>query len=160
MSKSRPRKPGRIAASKLKHRVVKKKDPCAAIKAIHKIEIDDLRTAAGIVGQVLVHFGAGVAVAREASSPGSTAQIFATPSDIAIFTDLLLKSTVTNLATLNWETQPTTRNFVCSRAFDHGKLAYQTQLGPLTFAVILDTLRVIQEICPPGGAGGGKVCAF
>ena len=159
MAKPRPRKRP-IVKALVKHRPVKKHDPCAAVRASCKVEMDNLKTAAGIVAQVLVHFGAGVAVARETTSPGSTAQIFATPSDIAIFTDLLLKSVVTHLAALNWDTQPTTRNFVCARAFDHGKLAYQTQLGPLTFAVILDTLRVIQEICPPGGAGGGKVCAF
>ena len=158
MSKSRPRKPGQIAT--VPRRPIKKKDPCAAVKAAHKVEMDNLKTAAGIVAQVLVHFGAGVAIARGASGPGGTTQIFATPSDIAIFTDLLLKSVVTNLATLNWDTQPTTRDFVCDRAFDHGKLAYQAQLGPLTFAVILETLRVVQEVCPPGGAGGGKVCAF
>ena len=80
MSKSRPRKPGQTAESLVKHRPVKKKDPCAAVKAIHKVEMDNLKTAAGIVAQVLVHFGAGVAIARGAAGPGGTTQIFATRS--------------------------------------------------------------------------------
>ncbi len=71
MAKPRPRKRP-IAESLLKHRPVKKKDPCAAVKATHKVEMDNLKTAAGIVAQVLVHFGAGVSIARGTPSPGST----------------------------------------------------------------------------------------
>src|SRR6185295_12012242 len=75
----------------------------------------DVKKAAAIVAQVLVHFGQGY---------GSTgAQIFATPADLALFHRLLLKSTLKNLATLNWDTDQPGRDMVCSAAFQHGVLA-------------------------------------
>jgi hypothetical protein len=150
MSKSRPRIPAK--GNTIKRRPVQKIDPCAAVKA-------DLRKAAAIVGQVVAHFGAGAGSERQRTSPGATGQLFAAPSDLAAFHDLLLNSVLKHMATLNWDTDQPGRDFICNNAFAHGVLAYQTAAGPLTFMVILDTLRVIQQNCPPG-AGGGKACDF
>ncbi|MGD9903047.1 MAG: hypothetical protein AB7U83_06225 [Vicinamibacterales bacterium] len=159
MSKSRPRKYPPAQPLTLKRRPVRKQDPCAAVKAAAKVELANYKKAAAIVGQVMAHFGAGVVAEREKTSPGSTAQIFAAPSDQAAFHDLLVVSVLKHLATLNWDTDQPGRDFVCTNAHKHGVLAWQTTPAPLTFVVILDTLREIQKFCPPG-AGGGKVCDF
>jgi hypothetical protein len=160
MAKSRPRKKLPVdPALKLKRRPVRKNDPCAPVKAAAKTELANYRKAAAIVGQVIAHFGAGVVAEREKTSPGSTGQIFAAPSDEAAFHDLLVASVLKHMATLNWDTDQPGRDFVCTNAHKHGVLAYQTTPAPLTFVVILDTLREIQKFCPPG-AGGGKVCDF
>ncbi len=160
MAKSRPRKKLPVdPALMLKKRPVRKNDPCAPVKAAAKAELANYKKASAIVGQVLAHFGAGVVAEREKTSPGSTAQIFAAPSDLASFHGLLVQSVLKHMATLNWDTDQPGRDFVCTNAHKHGVLAYQTSPAPLTFTVILDTLREIQKFCPPG-AGGGKVCDF
>jgi hypothetical protein len=159
MAKPRPGTKPPVKSLPLKRRPVPKRDPCAAVKATCKVEKDNMKKAAAIVAQVVAHFGAGVAAEREKTSPGSTAQIFAAPADLFAFHDLLLASVLKHLATLNWETDQPGRDFVCTNAFKHGVLAYQTTPAALTFMVILDTLREIQKSCPPG-AGGGKVCDF
>lgn len=140
-----------------------KKDPCAPLRSHYHAEKSNLRKAAAIVAQVLVHFGAGFAIQRETAnaSAANDSQIFATPADLAAFHDLLLTSVVKHLSTLNWDTDGPGRDAVCLAAFKHGDLAGQTSpTAPLTFTVILTTLRTIQEeVCPPG-AGGGPVCDF
>ncbi len=157
MPKPNPRKRPALA---LKRRPVIKKDPCAHVRASCKAEKADIKKAAGIVAQVMAHFGAGVGAERERTNPGTSGQVFATPLDVALFHDLLLTSVLKHLATLNWDTDQPGRDFVCNNAFKHGVLAFSEAAGaPLAFAVILDTLREIQKTCPPG-AGGGKVCDF
>jgi hypothetical protein len=160
MAKSRARKKLPVdPALMLKKRPVRKNDPCAPVKAAAKAELANYKKAAAIVAQVVAHFGAGVVVEREQTSPGSTAQIFAAPTDLKAFHDLLVASVLKHMATINWDTDQPGRDFVCGKSFAHGKLAYAQAMGPLTFTVILDTLREIQTTCPVG-AGGGKICDF
>lgn len=139
-----------------------KKDPCAAIRLKCTADKTNLRKAAAIVGQVIAHFGAGYASERAKTQPtGAFPQIFEDPTAFATFYDLLLQSTLTNLADLNWDTDPPARDDVCEAAFKHGELVFQSRpSGPLPFSVILDTLRTIQEQLCPIGAGGGKICRF
>lgn len=141
-------------------RPVIKIDPCAAEKKKVKV-------AAAIVGQVLVHFGAGYGsqqLAEDTTKPLPDFQIFATPQDIASFTELLLTSVLKHTATLNWTTDGPGRDRVCSAAFNHGVLARKEVVAngdaALTFPVILSTLRTIQGLMCPLGAGGGSVCDF
>jgi len=123
-------------------------DPCKPDKDLYK-------KAAAIVGQVMVHFGAGYGA--------TTAQIFATPQDYASFSELLMTSTVKHITdgTLQWDTNQPMRDQVCQAGYVHGGLAKTAAAGsPLTFQVILTTLRQVQRtMCPPG-AGGGPVCDF
>jgi hypothetical protein len=113
------------------------------------IQMSKLRSAAAIVGQVLVHFGAGT---------GMGAQIFASPHVMKRFTSLLLTSTMANYDVLNWDTDAATRDTVCQTAQKHGRLAKQWSGGRrLTWDVIYETLQIVKQDCP-GGAGGGLVC--
>lgn len=113
-------------------------------------QIARMKQAMAIVGQVLVHFGAGTRM---------NAQIFADPKDIRRFVNLLLHSTMANLDILNWDIDPPTRDTICFTAHKHGRLARQmTRGGQLTWRVIYDTLQIVKRDCP-GGAGGGLVCA-
>jgi len=68
-------------------------------------QIARMRTAAAIVGQVLVHFGAGT---------GMPAQIFASPHVMRRFTNMLLTSTLAHLDILNWDTDASTRDIAAS----------------------------------------------
>src|SRR5262249_29264498 len=95
MSKSKFRESQRVP-TKLMIEKVKFTDPCWKVKA-------DMMLAAGIVGQILVHFGAGWGSEREKTSPGNT-QIFDSPITIATFTSLMMTSVLKNMAALHWDT--------------------------------------------------------
>jgi hypothetical protein len=129
-------------------------DPCA----IPKLKIT---LAAGIAGQILVHFGAGFGAQRQIMSPGKNAQIFDSPSTPSAFTSLLISSIIKNEATLKWDTNVANRDAVCRTAFAHGKLACQrTAGGPLDWGSLYSTLQEIKAAMCPGGAGGGAACDF
>jgi hypothetical protein len=129
-------------------------DPCANQKL-------ELRKAAGIAGQILVHFGAGFGAQREIDFPGTNAQIFDSPATAATFTNLLMTSIHNNLAKLHWATDPVTRNAVCTTAFRHGQLACQRSGGgALDWDTLYATLQEIKTTFCPGGAGGGVACDF
>ena len=114
-------------------------------------QIARMRTAAAIVGQVLVHFGAGT---------GMPAQIFASPHVMRRFTNMLLTSTLAHLDILNWDTDASTRDTVCQTAHKHGRLAKAAARGGrLTWNIIYATFLIVKQDCPPDGAGGGLVCA-
>jgi len=113
-----------------------------------------LKMAMAIVGQVLVHFGAGY---------GAKAQIFKTPKDSQRFTNHLLSCTLANLDLIDWDINPGLRDRVCDVAYKHGKLAKRRAgTNKLTWAVIHQTLNEIQNTeCPSStGGGGGLVCSF
>lgn len=125
--------------------------------------------AGGIVGHVLVHFGAGYGAQRQtenATAPPANLQIFGRTSDSLHFHAALMESTLRNLAKIDWETNQGQRDAICAAAFAHGVLARQTVVADgtptLSLVQILTTLKTIQGIhCPgPGGAGGGPVCDF
>lgn len=138
-----------------------KKNPCTGVRLKCSKDKADLRKAAAIVAHVLAHFGAGYGAERQKSGATGQLQIFAAPAALATFHDLLLTSVLKNLATINWEADQPARDAVCNAAFHHGVLAFQTTpAAPLTFQVILDTLRTIQETLCPAGAGGGPICDF
>ena len=129
-------------------------DPCA----VPKLEIF---RAAGIAGQVLVHFGAGYGAQRQIDSPGLNAQIFDHPTTAATFTSLLISSIMRNFSQVHWDTDVAKRDAICRTAFVHGKLACQRSLGaPLNWDVLYTTLQEIKATICPGGAGGGIVCDF
>ena len=129
-------------------------DPCA----IPKLKIT---LAAGIAGQILVHFGAGFGAQRQIMSPGTNAQIFDSPSTPSAFTSLLISSIIKNQATLKWDTDVANRNAVCRTAFAHGKLACQrTSGGPVDWAMLHATLQEIKAAMCLGGSGGGAACDF
>ena len=129
-------------------------DPCAIQKA-------ELRKAAGIAGQILVHFGAGYGAQRQIDSPGANTQIFDSPNTAATFTNLLITSIHNNFAALHWATDAAKRNAVCMTAFKHGKLACQRMGGaPLDWDTLYATLQEIKAAFCPGGSGGGIACDF
>jgi hypothetical protein len=129
-------------------------DPCARAKG-------ELRIAAGIAGQILVHFGAGFGAQRQIMSPGTNAQIFDNPITAATFTDLLITSIVNHFTALKWDTDVANRNAVCRTAFAHGKLACQrTSAGPINWSVLYATLQEIKASMCPSGSGGGIACDF
>ena len=112
-------------------------------------QIARMRTAAAIVGQVLVHFGAGT---------GMPAQIFASPHVMRRFTNMLLTSTLAHLDILNWDTDAATRDTICQTAHKHGRLAKAAARGGrLTWNIIYATFLIVKRDCP-GGPGGGLVC--
>jgi hypothetical protein len=124
-----------------------------------------IEKAAAIVAQVLVHFGAGYGAQRQTENPGGAPPnqaIFATPADSAKFHHKLLKSTFDSLDILPFSTNQGLRDQICSVAFQHGMLARQRVVTDGTPALviqqILDTLETVKALCPPGGAGGGRVC--
>ena len=129
-------------------------DPCTVAK-------QKIIGAAGIAGQILVHFGAGFGAQRQIMKPGTNAQIFDSPSTPAAFTSLLIGSIMKNQATLKWDTDVVTRDAVCRTAFAHGKLACErTSGGTLDWSVLYATLQEIKAAMCPGGAGGGIACDF
>lgn len=129
-------------------------DPCAAAKT-------ELRRAAGIAGQILVHFGAGFGAQREIDFPGTNAQIFDSPITAATFTSLLMSSIINNFTALHWDTDTGKRNGICTTAFRHGKLACTRSAGaPLDWDTLYATLQEIKVAFCPGGAGGGIACDF
>src|SRR5262245_24676226 len=92
----------------------------------------DLYTAAAIVGQVMIHFGAGYGA--------TNSQIFASPDDYFSFSDSLMKSTLKNIQNgkLQWDTNQGLRDVTCKAAYQHGALAKAAANGaPLTIQVIL-----------------------
>ena len=149
MAKKQPRVPANTSA---KSGFVP--DPCA----IPKLKIT---LAAGIAGQILVHFGAGFGAQRQIMSPGTNAQMFDSPSTPAAFTSLLISSIIKNQATLKWDTDVANRNAVCRTAFAHGKLACERTSGAaVDWGILYATLQEIKEAMCPGGAGGGAACDF
>lgn len=121
-----------------------------AAKTKPKPTVNDAKKAAAVVSQVLVHFGAGCGV--------PSGQIFATPKDIATFSNLLIKSTIKNYKKIRWEKDAAMRDAVCSIALLHGQLARTAAgPGPLTWKIIEGTLPEAKKKCG-GGAGGGLVC--
>jgi hypothetical protein len=156
------KRPTRLLNVPARHKGPIRKDPCAAVRIQCQADKAEIKKAAAIVAQVLSHFGAGYGAEwQKSGGGGSFPQMFDAPVTLAMFHDLLLTSTISNLPTLNWDTDQPGRDSVCSAAFAHGALAYQTSpAAPLTFPVILATLRIIQDQMCPVGAGGGKVCNF
>ena len=148
MSKRIPRRPVPKIPIRKKKPLTVRTDPCFKEK-------QKITKAAAIVGQVLVHFGAGYGLPPNP-------QIFATPADLAVFFDLLMASVLKNVPSkLDWEIDQPGRDAVCQAAFKHGALARATAgAAPLMFSVILATLREIQASMCPSGAGGGPVCEF
>ena len=132
-------------------------DPCGKEKKA-------VRAAAGIAGQILVHFGAGFGAEREKvkPAPGGNTQIFDSPVTAAVFTDLLISSVIKHLGDLHWDTDSIKRDGICQTAFLHGQLAYQQSAGaPLDWATLYSTLQEIKAMyCPSGSAGGGIACDF
>ena len=129
-------------------------DPCAGAKF-------DLRRAAGIAGQILMHFGAGFGAQREIDFPGTNAQIFDSPTTAATFTNLLMTSIINNFTALHWATDTVKRNAICTTAFRHGQLACTRSAGvPLDWDTLYTTLQEIKAAFCPGGSGGGIACDF
>lgn len=148
------KKKSQSAPAKIPAKALFVPDPCA----IPKLQIT---LAAGIAGQILVHFGAGFGAQRQIMSPGKNAQIFDSPSTPSAFTSLLISSIIKNQATLKWDTNVANRDAVCRTAFAHGKLACQrTAGGPLDWGSLYSTLQEIKAAMCPGGAGGGAACDF
>jgi hypothetical protein len=125
--------------------------------------------AAAIVGQVLVHFGAGYGAQRESENPTAplpNSPIFTKPTDLARFHHKLLESTFRNLSIINWGTNTPLRDQITKAAFHHGVLARQRVVADgtttLSYMQIIETLKTVQaNFCPgSGGAGGGPVCDF
>src|SRR6516225_9256273 len=84
--------------------------------------------AAAIVGQVLVHFGAGYGAQCQSvnpTAPPSNTPIFTAPIDLATFHHNLLKSTIKNLSKIQWDTNVPLRDQINKAAFHHGVLARQ-----------------------------------
>ena len=130
-------------------------DPCATVK-------QQLRHAAGIAAQILVHFGAGFGAQRQIMSPGTNAQIFDHPSTPDAFTDLLITSIIKHYADLHWDTDAAGRDAICRTAFKHGKLACQYTSGAaVDWHVLYATHQEIKaSTCPVPSAGGGIACDF